>query len=555
VSNPSEVLFPQRFALRRRQLLGASLTLLGLAWVRPSSATTAIGEDLAVSSGRLAVERELIVRGTLTVDPGAGIELAPGAVLRVLGDVLAPAAQIFFGAGEVDLTASRVTAARPEWWGAKPNDPAIDSEPAFASALRAHIAVELGAGDYFLARTLRIARTNRRLTGIGRAKDAHGTRLILQSDRGAVIELGADPAPATINDYTRGVELRHLDLGRDRPPLVVADDDDKATGLRIRHVLDANCEGLRANEHSIAFDVKGAVRTFLRDCGAFRSVPAAAGAADRFVGFLLDGRKPPISTGANASLFIVDCNAYTGGQPALSESVGCEMLGAMSDTFIVRFETASLDKGIVLDGQAGGLPKRQLRNAQIDLHIDTPVLDQCRVAGIMIAGMGADAMIDIRSPYVGVGAAKATALSIAQSGGAISVIGGQFVAPPAFREATGILLENASGVDIVSTKLLGLGQPIVLQRCRSSRIDVAVGTAGDDWPQPAIRLVASSLVRIACRLFGESGRYAAAIDLDAASSEVSIDAGGIDPARLAGPAVRRQGRAGTRSGSTYWYGS
>ncbi|MBW8753926.1 MAG: hypothetical protein JF595_07210 [Sphingomonadales bacterium] len=525
-----------------------------MAVVRPGLAAPATSENVTVVTGRLAIEHELVVRGTLTVAPDAGIDMSPGAILRVLGDVVAPATQIFFGPGLVDLTASRAASVRPEWWGAIPNDAATDSEPALARALQAHIAVQLGAGDYFLARPLRIALANRRLTGVGRAKQAHGTRLVLQSDRGAVIELGSERAPPTINDYVRGVELSHLELGRDRPPRVAGDGQDIATGLRVRHVLDANCEGLRASEHSVGFDVRGAVRSYLRDCVAFRSVPAADRAADRFIAFFLDGRKPPIATGANASLYLIDCNASLGGEPSLRESVGCEMLGAMSDTFLVRFETASLDTGIALDGQAGQLPKVQLRNAQIDLHIDTPVLDQCRVAGVVIAGMGADTMIDIRGPYVGVGSGKAVALSIARSGGAISVVGGQFVAPAAFRQATGISLDSASGVDVVSAKLLGLGQPAVLRNSRSSRIDIAVGTAGEDWPEPAIRLAASHLIHVACRLFGESGRYAAAVDLDAASNEITIETSGIDTARIAGPAIRSPGRTGTRSGSSYWFG-
>lgn len=521
----------------------------------PRRLAAAASEDVTVASGRLSVERDRLIRGTLTIAPGAGIDISPGAVLRVLGDVVAPATQVFSGDGLVDLTGSLVEFVRPEWWGAKPNDPSIDCEPAIAKALRAHIGVQLAACDYYLARPLRISLTNRRLTGVGRAKDAHGTRLVLQSDSEAVIELGSEPAPPTINEYARGVELRFLDLVRDRAPRIVADGSVPATGLRIRHVLDAKCEGLRVNEHSICFDVKGAVRTFLRDCSAFRSTPAAAGAADRFVGFLLDGREPPISTGANASLFMIDCHAYLGGRPGLKEAVGCEMLGAMSDTFIVRFETTSLDKGIALDGAAGAMSKSQLRNAQIDVHIDSPVLDQCRVAGMAISGMGSDAMIDIRGAYVGLGAAGSAALSITTSGGAISVIGGQFVAARDVREAGGILLDDASGVDVVSTKLLGMGRPAVLRRCRNSRIDVAVGTGGEDWPQSAVQLSASQRIRVACQVFGDKGHYAAAVELDAASSEVTIETDRLDTSRISGPVIRRQGHAGTRTGSSYWFGS
>ena len=75
------------------------------------------GDDAALafhlSPGTPAMAVIWILLGTLTVAPGARIELAEGAVLRVLGDVVAPATQIFLGPGTVDLTSSRVQAARP----------------------------------------------------------------------------------------------------------------------------------------------------------------------------------------------------------------------------------------------------------------------------------------------------------------------------------------------------------------------------------------------------------------------------------------------------------
>jgi hypothetical protein len=542
-----------RARLGRRRLLGASIAVLSLALARPLRAATR-DDNVIVTTGRLVVEHELVVRGVLSIAPGAGITVAAGAVLRLLGDLVAPTAPVFFGPGIVDLTGSRVMAARPEWWGASPNDPSVDCEPALVKALQAHIAVELAAGDYYLSRSLRIAGTNRRLSGLGRAKDARGSRLVLQSEDGAVVQLGNDAPPRTINDYARGIDLRNLELARDRPPRPGRDGTDAATGLRIRHVLDTSCDGLRASEHAIGFDIKGAVRSYLRDCIAFRSAPAAAGAPDFFVGFLLDGRRPPIATGANASLYIIDCNASLGGRPALATSVGCRLVGAMSDTFLVRFETAALATGLELDGEVNATADAPPHNVQIDLHIDSPVLDQCTVTGIAIARMGADAMIDIRAPYVGLGSARATAMSIRQSGGAISLVGGQFVAPASFGDGAGILIDTSSGVTLTSTKILGLSRPAVLRNCRSSHLDLAVGTAGRDWPQPAIRLVACRLVHIEPRLFGASGSYAAAVELDAASDEIGIETAGIDRARLAGPVIRRSGSAGSRYGSSYWFG-
>ncbi len=358
---------------------------------------------------------------------GTRFDIAAGATLTLTGDLIAGASRLFTGPGRVDLARSRIVAARPEWWGAVAGDPAIDSAPALHACLAAHPAMQLGVGDYHLATTLRIDRPNRRVWGIGRAKGFGGTRLLLHGGGGAVVLVGSETGPASVNDFLWGIDLRWLELGRTSAPLRATGGPGDAVGLRIRHVVDSVFEGVRASEHAVGFSLTGAVRSFLRDCTAFRSVPGAAG--DTFTGFDMDGRVPPpaIATGANASLYLIDCAASIGGDPRLRVAAGCRLTGTLSDTFIDRFETTAIDVGILVDGRRDALTAAQRANGHVDLHIRGVVLDQCRDAGIRLTGLSDAALVDIVDPYVALSPAGTAAIDIADCGGGIDVSGGQLI--------------------------------------------------------------------------------------------------------------------------------
>ena len=504
-------------SLSRRDLAHASLALAIGAHGSAVLAADAPDADVELGPGEHAVERDWVIRGTLVLRPGARLRLARGATVTVLGDVLAPATLLFTGEGRVDLTRSRLLAARPEWWGAAPNDPAVDCAPAIEAALAAHLAVELGLGDYHLRRTLVIDRPNRRLSGIGRSKGAGGTRLLLASADGAVVRVGFDSAPAIVNDYLWGVDLRRVELGRIVAP------GSQATGLQVRYVVDCVFEGLRANEHAIGFSLRGAVRTLVNDCGAFRSQFGDAPGAS-FVGFDLDGTNPPIPTGANASLYLVDCVANAA-RPQSAEAIGCRISGAFSDTFLVRFETNQLSVGLIVDGA-----RQRGRYAQLDLHVDTPVLDQCAQSGITIRNLDAAAMIDIASPWIAVPATAEAALQIESTGGAISIVGGQIVATGG-GSTVGLLMRQVQGITLVGTKMLDTIRPVVAQSATGFDLSIVVlpgATAGDI----ALRLANCAQGAVRARLLGAPGRFATGVAMDAACREMLVETIGLGAATV-----------------------
>lgn len=507
----------------RRDLARSAVVMAAGAVGAAASVQSAKGsDDLELGPGEHVIDADLVVRGTLTLRPGAKIMLSANVRLTVMGDFIAPAVTVLIGKGLVDLTSSRVIAARAEWWGAIPGDAGTDCIPAIEAALAAHPFVQLGPGDYYLRRTLKVELHNRRLWGVGRSNGAHGTRLVVAGGDSAVIQVGSTSAPATINDYLRGVDIRWIELGRSTAPHDGSGDG--AIGLMVRHVLDCVFEGLRANEHRIAFSLRGAVRTLVIDCAGFRSLfPGKAD--DTFVGFDLDGTRPAIETGGNASLYLIDCSVRTGNRPFVEGAIGCRLTGAFSDTFLVRFETTQLGYGIVVDGHPEGMPALRSRYAQLDLHIDTPVLDQCGRAGIALYRLGETAMIDIASCWVSVTRGAEAALSISNTGGAIDVIGGQMVATGG-GDSTGVRITKATGVGMTGVKMLDLTRPVVAQGLTGFDLApvVLAGTRLHD--AVAVTLADCTDGFVHARLLRPSP-FAIGVTLDAGCRAVTVDTAGL----------------------------
>lgn len=504
-----------------------------------AGATPADRSGRMLEAGVHAIDADLTITEDVMFGAGALFHIAAGATLTLTGDMIAPARHIFEGRGRVDLSRSRLLAARPEWWGAIPDDAAVDCAPAIEACMAAHPATQLGLGDYHLHAALTVQRSNTRIWGIGRTNNFRGTRLLRSGGEGPVVLVGTEKAPRQINDFLRGIDMRWIELGRTRSPATPASGDPPA-GLCIRHVLDCVFEGLRAHEHAVGYSVRGAVRTYLQDCTAFRSTSSETPATDIFIGFDLSGSAAAGTTGANASLFLVDCNARTGGNPPLARSVGLLMAGEIADSFVTRFETTSLADGIVIDGQADRLAAARQRAGHVDVNIQAPVLDQCSHAGITVANLSDYALLDIRDAYVALAPGNGTAIRIERCGGNIGVAGGQligWVAAAAGGDATGIALTDVAGVAIDGAKLLGFPRPIEARRARGFEIVVAINDPDRSSRAPAVRLVDCCTGYVRPRISGRERAYAGAIEIEGDARSLSIETAGIDPAAIAASAA------------------
>ncbi|MEO5774417.1 MAG: hypothetical protein ABIQ32_09920 [Sphingomicrobium sp.] len=514
----------------RRHLLAASpATLLAADAIAQTLGDPGPQGVVRLQPGVHQVNRDTNIRSDVIVEPGARIAIAAGARLTLLGDFSAPIGHVFTGSGTVDLSRSRIIEAYPEWWGANPENEA-DSAAALEFCLAAHPVMQLGPHSYYISRTLVVDRSNRHIRGSGQRwiGAGTGTRLVLTGD-GDVMRIGTLKRPGSINDFVQGVMVSDLQLTRARPPS--GSGHDGAAGMRMRHVLFADISRVDSSENVNGFALGGAVRSYLRDCSAFRSVH---GGSTVFRGYACDGHVEIGAAGGNASIILIDCNARTGGNPPLSECVGMLMDGAFADTTVTNFETGSVAVGMRLSGDASRLSESKRRSGHADVRILAPVLDQCTNVGIEISDTSDYTMLDISDAYVASAPGSRAAMSFDRVRGLTTVRGGQLIGWTA-PGAVGIVATASEGLDISGVKLLQFTEPARFTRCRDLALDLAINQPEGKGRGPAVLLVDCGETKVAARIKGTAGAFAGGVRVTgSATRAVSVDAGSVRPESVGG---------------------
>jgi len=541
-------------SIERRDLLRAApfaalLTAADAAsGAAPGRRPLAVTEDGAVlGPGIWSVEADLAIAGDLVLLPGARIEVAAGRTLRLDGDFQAPASHVFVGRGRVDLNRGRALAARPEWWGARTGDSAADCLPALEAAVAAHGCVVLCPADYHLSDTLRILLPNRRVEGETGFADGRTTisRLVLDRPDRDVVQVGADRDPGGAGAFLPGVVLRQFELARSVP---VAGggvpERGGPAGLRVQYVTACRFEELTSLEHAAGYVLRGAVRSFLRNCSAYRSRPAAgSGNRDTYVGFLFDGSADFGMAGGNASLYVDECVASTGGSPGLARSIGAYLPGAFSDLYLTRFEMATMTDGIVVDGLAAEGDSRRTRTGNVNLHLSAPILDAVSHAGLTLTRLSPYAMVEVIDPYVAPVPGALAAIQVTDGGGLVTITGGQLIGwydADSGGNSVGVHAVNASGLTVRGLKLLGYRRPVGLTGCRDFDVDIAVNNPAQKASQAAVQLAACDRGTVRARVTGGPGVFPQGVRLDGrANNRIAVDVTGVNPDAVAGGGANR----------------
>ncbi|WP_324740334.1 hypothetical protein U8326_11080 [Tsuneonella sp. CC-YZS046] len=491
------------------------------------------------------ITEDLVIAADLSLAPGARIEVAPGRTLTLKGHFSAPVSHIFTGAGWVDLNHSRTPAAFPEWWGAIAGDGNADCLPAFSACLAAHPIMLLRAADYYLSDSFVIERPFARIWGAGYrgAQDGQGTRLLVKSGTVDVLRVGPARFPGAVNDFLQGVDIRWMELGRTLP---VAPD---AAGLRAQYLLHCRFEGLSARESSIGFAAKGVVRSYFSDCIAFRSLPGSTPGSP-YRGFLLGGAEQVGLAGANGSIFVVDCNVSIGGAPGVADSVGLLLEAGFADSFIENFEATGLQTGIRIAGDAGKIGGMAVAGHS-NLHIRMPIIDQCSAVGIELLDLSGHAIVDISDPYVAVAPGARAAIAAQAAHGAWSIIGGQLIGRSDSNSpgATGLWVQDSSGLDVTALKLVDFASPVHLSRCTGSVLRGQIHNPGKRSDAAAVALDNCSDTQLDLRISGKTKAFANGIAVNGQGSGVlALSVAMIDGDAIAGEKILSNGRSLGSSG-------
>lgn len=509
-----------------------------------ASALRVPAQGIVLVPGTYSVDEDLSVSGSVLVQPGARIVVAKGRTVTFKGDFQAPAEHVFIGTGRVDLNASRALVARAEWWGAVADDPQVDCLPALEAAIAAHGWVVLAPGDYHVSDTLRIAVPNRRVEGAtghvaGRTTI---TRLVLTRAGGDVVQVGPDRDPGGTGKFLPGIVLRLLELSRSVPTAAATSmEQGGPAGLRVQYATACRFENLTSMEHATGYLLRGVVRSFLSNCSAFRSRSGAAD--DSFVGFLFDGSADFGLAGGNASLYVDECVASTGGNPRLGRSIGAYLPGAFSDIYLTRFEMAAMSDGIVVDGLAAAGDTRRTRTGNVNLHITAPILDAVSHAGLTLSRLAPYAVVDVIDPYVAPLPGSLASIYVHDGAGMTTITGGQLIGwydAEQGGNAVGVHAVNAAGLTVRGLKILGHRRPFGMTGCRDFDVDVAIGNPHEVAAQAAVQLAACDRGSIRVRVTGADSAFPQGVRLDGqANQHISVDVTGIDPAAIRGGGVNK----------------
>lgn len=508
--------------------------------MRPTATTPGLSDnapDTVLPAGLHKISTNITIKGDLVLQPGARIELASGSSLTVMGEFSAPIGPVFSGAGRVDLNRSRTPTAYPEWFGAESDNGAADCLPAFRACMAAHPIMLLRAADYWFSDTLVVDRPFVRIWGAGyRGSDrGQGTRILVRSATADVMRVGFDTSPSSVNAFLQGVDIRWLELGRTMA--VAKGPRGEPAGLRVQYVLCCQFEALSSRESGIGFAAVGAVRTHLRDCIAFRSLPGTT--AGTWRGFQMGGFEAIGLAGTNGSIFLTDCNVSIGGNPGVTDAVGLLLEGGFADTFVINLEVTSLETGIRIDGAAqriGGFAVAGHAN----LHLHMPVIDQCGIVGIDVRATSEYALIEISDPYIAVAPGATAAIRANGVHGALTVMGGQLIGRSAKGNAAvaGITAKASSGLDVNGIKIADFAVPVHLAECRGVSLSGQINNPVLVSDSPAITLRRCGNVSLRMRVAGKDGAFAAGIAVgEHPRQPLLIDASLIEDAALRGGAV------------------
>ncbi|MEO1968984.1 MAG: hypothetical protein ABGW87_09770 [Sphingomonadaceae bacterium] len=440
---------------------------------------------------------------------------------------------MLIGDGILDLNASSASSAHPEWWGAR-SDGTGDSGPALIACLAAHPVMQLAHGDYAIATSWRISRPFCRIEGAGfrGTSRGQGTRIVVTNGHDDVLRVGTDEAPSHVNDFIQNISIRGIALDRS------AKVEGGAAGLRAQFLLYAEFEEISAAEHATSFVCLGLVRTRMRNCVAFRSLPGTQRSDWR--GFYLDGMHSIGLAGGNASLFLEDCNVSIGGNPEVTDPVGLLLDGAFADSFIIDFETAGVDTGIRIDGRADELGRRA-KSGHANLHIRMPIIDQCSEAGLDLRNCSRSALIDVSEPYVALSPTGKAALRLQNMSGSLTVAGGQFLGGmnnAAGGRGVGIHARNSAGLATSGLRVQDMAYPVRLESC--SLCDLRLQIRNDQQPSkgPAMAIEGCSNTLCSPLIGGRDNAFPAAVEITKARGSHAIELTGIDAQALSSAGVK-----------------
>jgi hypothetical protein len=467
-------------AVRYSQLNGAPKGVLNEG-MDLSGLITTIGAEIStlVVNVPVVVSTNTTIPSTLSVEVlnGAVISIPNGVTLTIDGPFTAGIYQVFncVGTGAVVFNSQYTTVGYPEWWGAVTDDNTVDSSVGINAAIIALSVVQLQKADYYIQNTVNVSRNNVSVKGVSVRFTGNNscTRLIMRNGTAKVMFVGLSGYPSGgINFFAQQIYIQDIELTRDVAPVPPAPGSEinGPTGMVLQFALLVYLTRVKCSEHVIGFTYNGVVASYADKCQSFKTTVASPPANDFFWGWYINGQTSLPTAGGNASIYFSECSTSIGGAPTLP-TIGMNLFGAYTDTFIDKFETANCDYGFVLTGMNAVAPDPKYNIGNIDIHITQPIIDQYKTNGIYIYASSDYANINVIDGYYAPQSTSIGAcISIEDSGGITNLTNNQCIGFGATGAGVGISIVNSAGVNSTGNSIVGAQKPIVMSAARNCRI-------------------------------------------------------------------------------------
>lgn len=519
------------------------------------TAAAAAGVDIYVPAGTYSIPASVVFTASVEFATGAVVNgPTGGATITFNGNFEAPRSQVFGANLTVKFGPASISVGLPEWWGAIPNDPSFDCEPAISACLASVQTTQLNAADYWTQSTIYFSESNKVLQGFaGTGRDVGvgvptrlgqpgATRVILTGSNvqsSTVIVFGQtvlqpyDNASLTRNSYISDISFCRDCSTYLSNPSSSGDPINCVKGVIMSYASACVLTNVSSYDSPCGFHLFGCVTSTVRDCSSYRTTPASSATNDFSVGCLVGGYNINYGyVGNNASLYIQHFVCYDA-PSGTSTSWGMRLFGAFADTFLINCEVGRRDYGIEFDGRSsfGGTawPYSTGPGAQQDVSLINCIIDSTTVAAIYIHDCNDSCQIGFTDLYVS--EPVGTAIEIANigsgtlNGGNISFYGGRILGGPG---TTGLSISTANNLAVFGTYFRDFANPFVASSVYSAEFRPDIVNLSTPSTN-AVELTTVQRSIIAPRINGASGVFTVGVNMVGTSCAFnSVDGSGIN---------------------------
>lgn len=365
--------------------------------------------------GTYTVNSNLTLNNPIEFAVGASLYIGAGATVTINNKIISPLQQIFSGPGTVVINPARSEIGYPEYFGAVPNNIAVDSLAAIDACITAFPIIQFQRATYYISNTAQFTKSGKRIQGMPeRNPNDTGTTIEVTSATLDTILVGSATDPGSIGAYPHNIDIFGIYATRSIPPVAPPSDTVAATSAwRVQYGLAITIDTCIGDGSPHGFTYWNVVGSYFTRLNGRISCASTGPNQPIFDGHYLNGFGPTYL----ASCYFTQCTASydTTGYFA---PTGMRTVGSATDIYINQFEADDIQYGFAYDGAGATKPS-------IDFYLTGGIFDQITGVGVSILNVPPGSAMHINKSYNAPTAAGVAGIQIINCLGAVTLSGNQ----------------------------------------------------------------------------------------------------------------------------------